>query len=33
VLRAAVEVERLPRYGFVTLTVPGPDFEGINWRV
>ncbi len=33
VLRGAVEVERLPRYGFVTLTVPDQDFEGINWRV
>jgi alpha-amylase/alpha-mannosidase (GH57 family) len=33
VLRAMVEVERLPRYGFVTLAVPDADFEGVNWRV
>jgi hypothetical protein len=33
VLRGDVEVERLPRYGFVTLTVPGPDFDVINWSV
>jgi hypothetical protein len=33
VLRAAVEVERMPRYGFVNLVVPGADFEGENWRV
>jgi alpha-amylase/alpha-mannosidase (GH57 family) len=33
VLRAMVEVERLPRYGFVTLSVPDADFEGVNWRV
>jgi len=33
VLRAAVEVERLPRYGFVNVVVPGADFEGVNWRV
>jgi hypothetical protein len=33
VLREAVEVERLPRYGFVALTVPDADFEGVNWRV
>ncbi len=33
VLRGEVEVERLPRYGYVTLTVPDRDFEGINWRV
>jgi hypothetical protein len=33
VLKAMVEVERLPRYGFVTLAVPDADFEGVNWRV
>ena len=33
VLRSMVEVERLPRYGFVTLAVPDQDFEGVNWRV
>jgi hypothetical protein len=33
VLRAAVEVERLPRYGFVNVQVPGQDFEGLHWRV
>jgi alpha-amylase/alpha-mannosidase (GH57 family) len=32
-LRAEVEVERLPRYGFLAITVPGPDFEHVNWRV
>jgi len=32
-LRDEVEVERLPRYGFVTLTVPDRDFERLNWRV
>jgi alpha-amylase/alpha-mannosidase (GH57 family) len=31
VLRGDVEVERLPRYGFVTFAVPGSDFEGTNW--
>ena len=33
VLRSQVEVERLPRYGFVTVVVPDRDFDGINWRV
>jgi hypothetical protein len=33
VLRSMVEVERLPRYGFVSLAVPDADFEGVNWRV
>jgi alpha-amylase/alpha-mannosidase (GH57 family) len=32
-LRAGVEVERLPRYGFLTLAVPDADFEHVNWRV
>ncbi|MBK9516015.1 MAG: glycoside hydrolase [Anaeromyxobacter sp.] len=33
VLRSMVEVERLPRYGFVNLAAPDADFEGVNWRV
>ena len=33
VLRSQVEVERLPRYGFVTVIVPDRDFDGVNWRV
>ena len=33
VLRGEVEVERLPRYGFVAFTVPDRDFERVNWRV
>jgi alpha-amylase/alpha-mannosidase (GH57 family) len=33
VLRGQVEVERLPRYGFVTVIVPDRDFDGANWRV
>ena len=33
VLRSQVEVERLPRYGFVSVTVPDSDFDGVNWRV
>ncbi len=33
VLRGEVEVERLPRSGFLSFTVPGPDFERIHWRV
>jgi alpha-amylase/alpha-mannosidase (GH57 family) len=32
-LRAGVEVERLPRYGFLSLAVPDADFEQVNWRV
>jgi alpha-amylase/alpha-mannosidase (GH57 family) len=32
VLRAEVEVERLPRYGFINLVVPDQDFDGVNWR-
>ncbi len=32
-LRDDVEVERLPRYGFVAFTVPDGDFERVNWRV
>ncbi len=33
VLRGEVELERLPRAGYVTLTVPDRDFERIHWRV
>jgi alpha-amylase/alpha-mannosidase (GH57 family) len=33
VLRGDVEVERLPRYGFLSFAVPGPDFESVNWSV
>ena len=33
VLRGDVEVERLPRSGFLAFIVPGPDFERIHWRV
>jgi alpha-amylase/alpha-mannosidase (GH57 family) len=32
-LRGDVEVERLPRYGFVAFTVPDGDFERVNWKV
>ncbi|HSM93558.1 MAG TPA: glycoside hydrolase family 57 protein [Anaeromyxobacteraceae bacterium] len=33
VLRGEVEVERLPRYGFIVIEVPDQDFERIHWRV
>jgi len=33
VMESLVEVERLPRYGFVNVQVPGSDFEGLHWRV
>ncbi len=33
VLRGEVELERLPRFGYLTLTVPDRDFERIHWRV
>jgi alpha-amylase/alpha-mannosidase (GH57 family) len=33
VRRGEVEVERLPRYGFVVFAVPDQDFERIHWRV
>ncbi|HTT70742.1 MAG TPA: glycoside hydrolase family 57 protein [Anaeromyxobacteraceae bacterium] len=33
VMRAGIELERLPRLGYVTLTVPDEDFEHIHWRV
>jgi alpha-amylase/alpha-mannosidase (GH57 family) len=33
VLRGDVELERLPRLGYVTFTVPDEDFERIHWRV
>ena len=32
-LRADVEVERLPRYGFLSVIVPDADFEHVHWRV
>jgi hypothetical protein len=32
-LRGDLEVERLPRYGFLAVTVPDADFEHVNWRV
>ncbi len=32
-LRGEVEVERLPRYGFIAFTVPDAEFEHVNWRV
>ncbi len=32
-LRGGVEVERLPRYGFLAMVVPDADFEHVNWRV
>ncbi len=33
VMRGEVVLERLPRYGFLTMAIPGPDFERIHWRV
>lgn len=33
VRRGGLELERLPRYGFVAFAVPDPDFERIHWRV
>ncbi len=33
VLRGEVEVERLPRAGFLVVTVPDSDFERVHWRV
>jgi alpha-amylase/alpha-mannosidase (GH57 family) len=33
VMRGEVEVERLPRFGYLALTVPDRDFERIHWRV
>jgi hypothetical protein len=30
---ADVEVERLPRFGYVNLSVPDADFERLHWRV
>ncbi len=32
-LREEVEVERLPRYGFISFAVPDAEFEKVNWRV
>ena len=31
--RGAVEVERLPRHGFVSFTVPDANFDRIHWNV
>jgi alpha-amylase/alpha-mannosidase (GH57 family) len=33
VLRGEVEVERLPRYGYLPFVVPDPDFDRIHWTV
>jgi len=33
VMRGDVELERLPRYGFLTIKVPDRDFERVHWRV
>jgi hypothetical protein len=33
VMRGELELERLPRYGFVAFAVPDADFERIHWRV
>jgi hypothetical protein len=32
-VRGGVAVERLPRYGYVSLVVPDRDFERVHWRV
>jgi len=32
-LREGVELERVPRAGYLALSVPGADFERIHWRV
>ena len=32
-LREEVEVERMPRYGYVAFPVPDRDFDQVNWRV
>jgi hypothetical protein len=32
-LRGEVEVERLPRTGYVTFAVPDETFERVHWRV
>ena len=33
VMRGEVEVERLPRYGYLAFSVPDENFERIHWRV
>ncbi|GAC1596836.1 MAG: hypothetical protein NVS4B10_06100 [Myxococcales bacterium] len=33
VLRDDVEIDRLPRYGELSLALPGPGFEQVHWRV
>jgi hypothetical protein len=32
-LSGEVELERIPRSGYLPLSVPGADFERIHWRV
>jgi hypothetical protein len=32
-LSGEVEVERIPRSGYLPLSVPGADFERTHWRV
>jgi hypothetical protein len=32
-LRGGEDLERIPRSGYLPLSVPGPDFERIHWRV
>jgi hypothetical protein len=32
-LRNGIEIDRLPRYGEVELTVPDPSFEQTHWHV
>jgi hypothetical protein len=31
--RSEADTERLPRSGYLALTVPGDDFDRIHWRV
>jgi len=33
IVRGEVSVERIPRLGYVTFSVPDEDFERIHWRV
>jgi hypothetical protein len=33
IVRDQVELDRLPRYGEIALTVPDRTFELSNWRV
>jgi hypothetical protein len=32
-LAAGGELERIPRSGYLPVSVPGTDFERIHWRV